>query len=123
MHPFFTAKLQTFLNYSDCWVTQTSENGGDLGNPFCEVHLYRILRAQVGDFFKSCISYRLGAPRSRRCPPIFAVNGRNRDLLGPMYEVMTVGELTRTATADILHVYGKVNSSATVERVTNFIRI
>ena len=34
-----------------------------------------------------------------------------------MYDVMTVGETTRIATADILHVDGQVNSSATVGKV------
>ena len=36
------------------------------------------------------------------------VNAPGSDLLSPMYDVMTVGEPTRTATADILHVDGQV---------------
>ena len=63
---------------------------------------------------RSGISYRLGA---LRMSTELGVNAPDSDLPSPMYDVMTVGEPTRTATADILHVEGQVKSSATVEYV------
>lgn len=105
---------------SDCWVTQTNEDGGDLGDPFCEAYLHRRLRERVEDFFKSCISYHLGLRRPAKMSRELGVNAPDHDLLSPIDEVMTICEPTGTATADILHVDGQVYSCATVER---FIKI
>ena len=38
------------------------------------------------------------------------MNPLNRDMASPMFEVMTIGEPSRAATADILHVDGQVRN-------------
>ena len=92
----------------DCWVTQTGEDGGDLGNPFCGAHLKRRLRAQVEDCFKELHQLPSGSSAAVKMSTKLGVNAPDSDLPSPMYEVMTVGEPARTATADILHVDGQV---------------
>ena len=92
----------------DCWVTQTGEDGGDLGNPFCEAHLHRRLRALVEGYFEELHQLPSGSSAAVKMSTELGVNAPDSDLLSPMYGVMTVGEPACTATADILHVDGQV---------------
>ena len=91
------------------------KDGGDLGNPFCGAHLQRRLRAQVEDCFKELHQLPSGSSAAVKMSTELGVNAPDSDLPSTMYDVMTVGEPTGIATADILHVDGQVKSSATVE--------
>ena len=98
-------------------LTQTGWDDGDLGNPLYGEHQQRRLRAQGEDWFKELHQLPSGSSAVVKMPTELGVNAPDSGLLSLMYDVITVREPTRTATADILHVDGQVKSSATVEYI------
>lgn len=94
----------------DCWVTQTGPDGGELGNPFSEARLSRRKRSDVEGLFEELGRLPPGSSEAVRKSTELGVNPLNRDMASPMFEVMTIGEPSRAATADILHVDGQVRN-------------
>ena len=92
----------------DCWVTQTGPDGGDLGDLFCGKHLHRRKRAVAVRHFEELQQLPPGRSVASRRSTELGVNALSNDAPSPLYEIMTVGEPCRVATADILHVDGQV---------------
>ena len=102
------ANASTLKPCPDCWVTQTGPDGGDLGDPFCGKHLHRRKRAVVVRHFEELQQLPPGSSAASRRSTELGVNALSNDSPSPLYEIMTVGEPCRVATADILHVDGQV---------------